>query len=79
MASAMFSQTAIDGLPIKILTDHPIGQASEFILVIVQVVTVVKQQLRKLQQDFPQRIFILQLHKCPRATTILDWPASFPR
>jgi hypothetical protein len=47
-------------------------------LVIIQIVTMVKEKLCKLRQDFPQRILILQRHKCPRAAAVLDWPTSFP-
>src|SRR5438132_189 len=68
----------VDGSPIKVLADNPVGQASEFILVIIQIVAVVKQQLCKLRQDFPQGILVLPLHKCPRAAAVLEWPASFP-
>jgi len=67
----------IDCSPIKVLANNPVGQAPELILVIIQIVTVVKQQLCKLWQDFPQGVLVLQFHKCPRTTTILDWPTSF--
>src|SRR5207245_2954184 len=56
----------------------PIGQLLEFISIVIQIVAVVKEQLRKLRQDFPQRVLVLQLHKCPGAAAVLDWPASFP-
>jgi hypothetical protein len=78
LSSAIFSQTAVDCWPIKVLADNLVGQTPEFAMVVVQVVTMVKQHLRKLWQDLPQRIFVLQLHKCPRAAAVLDWPASFP-
>src|SRR6266700_6365844 len=72
------SQAKVDRSPIKVLADHPVGQASKFILVIIQIVTMVKQKLCKLWQNLPEGVLVLQLHKCPRATTILDWPTSFP-
>src|SRR6266699_2399373 len=72
-----FSQAAIDSLPIKVLADHPVGQASEFLLVIVQIIVVLKQKLRKLGQDFPLGILVLQLHERPWSTTILDGPTAF--
>src|SRR5712692_6216543 len=71
-------QAMVDGSPIKVLANNPVGQASELVLGIIQIVTVVKQKLCKLRQDFPQGILVLQFHKCPRAATLLDWPASFP-
>src|SRR5713101_4827878 len=79
LSSAIFSQMAVDCSPIKVLADNPVGQTPEFALVVVQVVTMVKQKLRKLRQDLPQGVLILQLHKCPGAAAVLDWPASFPR
>src|SRR5690242_11491855 len=78
LASIIFSQAMVDGSPIKVLADNPIGQASELALLVVQIVTVVKQQLCKLRQDFPQKVLVLQFHKCPRAATLLDRPTSFP-
>src|SRR6266849_6313501 len=77
LPSTIFSQAAIDSLPIKVLTDHPVGQASEFILVIIQIIVVVKQKLRKLGQDFPLRILVLQLHERPWSTTVLNGISPF--
>ena len=71
-------QAMVDCSSIKVLADNPVGQASEFILVIIQIVTMVKQQLCKLRQDLSQGVLVLQFHKCPRAAAVLEWPASFP-
>src|SRR5258708_5956351 len=72
------SQAMVDGSPIKVLADNPVGQASELILVIIQIVTMVKQKLCKLRQDLPQGVLVLQFHKGLGAAAVLDWPASFP-
>src|SRR6266516_1455545 len=79
LASIIFSQAIVDGSPIKVLANDPVGEPPELILIVIQIVIVVKQQLCKLRQDFPQRVFVLQFHKCPRAAAVLDRPASFPR
>src|SRR5437879_3109061 len=78
LSSAIFSQAMVDGSPITVLGDNPVGQASEFILVIIQIVLVIKQQLCKLRQDLPEGILVLQLHKCPGTAAVLEWPAPFP-
>src|SRR5690348_16153585 len=78
---ALFSQcgeTAVDSSPIKVLADNPVGQLPQFISIVIQIVAMVKQQLRELRQHLPQRVFVLQLHKCPWAAAVLEWPTSFP-
>src|SRR5215471_18643851 len=71
-------QAMVDGSPSKVLANDPVGKPPELILIVIQIVAVIKEKLRKLRQDFPQRVLVLQFHKCPRAAAVLDWPASFP-
>jgi hypothetical protein len=69
----------VDCSPIKVLADNPISQLSQLISIVIQVVTVVKQKLRKLRQDFPQRVLVLQCHECESAATLFDGPTAFAR
>jgi hypothetical protein len=43
---------------------------------VVQVITVIEQELRKLRQNFPQGIRILQFHEGQWAATVLEGSAS---
>jgi hypothetical protein len=75
----IFSQATIDGLWMKRFAGDPVGEASELLLVILQVILVLKQELRKPRQDFPLRMVVLQLHERPGATTVFKGSTPFAR
>jgi hypothetical protein len=77
LSGRIFSETTINRLRMKRFAGDPVSQASELLLVILQIILVVKQELCKLRQDFPLRMVVLQLHERPGATTVFKGSTSF--